>query len=192
MLNGNQIRPWPLLRYGSRIWLTKWYLMVNLTSLLEHVWIMTSSNRNIFRATGPLWGECSGHQWIYLTKTSDAELWCFLPSAPEQTDDQTYETLAIWAAIQIQIQIQNRFIVRCTKYTIQKHINIQGKTFWNIILRIWYTDMTYDRHWMWGKLLLFRKRYLRCNGLRRDLHTRNQHCHDTKCRPFNARRTKTY
>ena len=24
MLNGNQIRPWPLLRYGSPIWLTKW------------------------------------------------------------------------------------------------------------------------------------------------------------------------
>ena len=90
------------------------------------------------------------------------------------------------------IQIQKRFIVRCTKYTIQKHINIQGKTFWNNIWRIWYTDMTYDRHWMWGKLLRFRKRYLRFNGLRRDLHTRNQHCHDTKCRPFNARRTKTY
>ena len=90
------------------------------------------------------------------------------------------------------VQNQNRFIVRCTKYTIQKHINIQGKTFWNSILRIWYTDMTYDRHCMWGKLLRFRKRYLRFNGLRRDLHTRNQHCHDTKCRPFNARRTKTY
>ena len=62
--------------------------------------------------------------------------------------------------LQIQIQIQNRFIVRCTKYTIQKHINIQGKTFWNSILRIWYTDMTYDRHWMWGKLLRFRKKIL--------------------------------
>ena len=29
---------------------------------------MTSSNRNIFRVTGPLSGESTGHQWISLTK----------------------------------------------------------------------------------------------------------------------------
>ena len=45
--------------------------------------MMTSSNGNIFRITGPLWGEFTGHQWIPLTKASDAELWCFLWSAPE-------------------------------------------------------------------------------------------------------------
>ena len=28
---------------------------------------------------------CTGHWWIPLTKASDAELWCFLWSAPEQT-----------------------------------------------------------------------------------------------------------
>ena len=39
----------------------------------------------IFRVTGPLCGEFPGHQWIPLTKASDAELWCFLWSAPEQT-----------------------------------------------------------------------------------------------------------
>ena len=39
---------------------------------------MTSSNANIFRVTGPLCGEFTGHQWIPLTKVSDAELWCFL------------------------------------------------------------------------------------------------------------------
>ena len=33
------------------------------------------------------------------TKASDAELWCFLWSAPEQTVEQTIETLAIWDAI---------------------------------------------------------------------------------------------
>ena len=37
-----------------------------------------------FRVTGPLWGESAG-QWISLTKASDAELWCFHLSAPEQT-----------------------------------------------------------------------------------------------------------
>ena len=37
----------------------------------------TSSNGNIFRVTGPLWGEFTGHRWIPLTKASYAELWCF-------------------------------------------------------------------------------------------------------------------
>ena len=45
--------------------------------------MMTSSNNgNIFRVTGPLCGEFTGHRWISLTKPSDAELWCFLWSAP--------------------------------------------------------------------------------------------------------------
>ena len=40
--------------------------------------MMTSSNENIFRVTGPLCGEFTGHRWIPSTKASDAELWCFL------------------------------------------------------------------------------------------------------------------
>ena len=44
--------------------------------------MMTSSNGNIFRVTGPLWGEFTGQRWIPLTNASDAELWCFLWSAP--------------------------------------------------------------------------------------------------------------
>ena len=43
---------------------------------------MTSSSGNIFRVTGPLWGEFIGHWWIPLTKASDAKLWCFLWFAP--------------------------------------------------------------------------------------------------------------
>ena len=45
--------------------------------------MMTSSNENIFRVTGPLCGEFTGHRWIPLTKASGAELWCFLWSAHE-------------------------------------------------------------------------------------------------------------
>ena len=41
----------------------------------------TSSNENIFRVTGPLCWEFTGHRWIPLTKAWDAELWCFLWSA---------------------------------------------------------------------------------------------------------------
>ena len=38
---------------------------------------MTSSNGNLFRVTGPLCGEITGHRWIPLTKASEAELWFF-------------------------------------------------------------------------------------------------------------------
>ena len=48
-------------------------------------YMMTSSNGNIFRATGHLCGEFTGHQWIPCTKASDAELWCFPWSTPEWT-----------------------------------------------------------------------------------------------------------
>ena len=40
-------------------------------------YMMTSSNGSIFRVTGPLCGEFTGHRWIPLTKASDAELWSF-------------------------------------------------------------------------------------------------------------------
>ena len=46
-------------------------------SKAEIVSMMTSSNGNIFRVTGPLCGEFTGHRWIPHTKASDAELWCF-------------------------------------------------------------------------------------------------------------------
>ena len=43
------------------------------------LFMMTSSNGNIFRVTGPLCGEFTGHR----TKASDSELWHFLWSVPE-------------------------------------------------------------------------------------------------------------
>ena len=36
---------------------------------------MTSSNGNIIRVAGPMWGESTGHRLIPLVKASDAELW---------------------------------------------------------------------------------------------------------------------
>ena len=47
--------------------------------------MMTSPSGKFFHVTAPLCGEFAGHGWIPLTKASDAELWCFLWSAPEQT-----------------------------------------------------------------------------------------------------------
>ena len=53
------------------------------TSAAEVWTMMTYSNENIFRVTGPLWLEFTGQRWIPLTKTSDADLRCFLWCAPE-------------------------------------------------------------------------------------------------------------
>ena len=44
--------------------------------------MMTSSNGSMFRITGPLCGEFTGLRWIPCTKASEAQLWCFLWSAP--------------------------------------------------------------------------------------------------------------
>ena len=62
-------------------------------------YIMTSSNGNIFRVTGPLWVEFTGHRWIHLTKASDVELWCFLWSGLVQTVEHTIEMQVIRDAI---------------------------------------------------------------------------------------------
>ena len=48
-------------------------------------YMMASSNGSIFRVAGPLCGEFVGRRPSPLTKASDAELWCFLWSATEQT-----------------------------------------------------------------------------------------------------------
>ena len=39
--------------------------------------MLTSSNGNIFRVTGRICGEFTGHRWIPLIKASNAELWSF-------------------------------------------------------------------------------------------------------------------
>ena len=54
--------------------------------------------RKHFRFTGLLCGEFTDHRSIPGTKASDAELWCFVWSAPEPTIEQTMETLVIWDA----------------------------------------------------------------------------------------------
>ena len=45
----------------------------------QSAYMMTSSNGNV---ADPLCGKFIGHWWIPLTKASDAQLWCFLWSAP--------------------------------------------------------------------------------------------------------------
>ena len=69
----------------------------------HNYFMMTSSNVNIIRVTGPLWGESIDHRLIPLTKASDTELWCFLWSVPEQMVVQTIETPVTWAAIALTV-----------------------------------------------------------------------------------------
>ena len=57
-----------------------------------------------FTGYWPFVGEYTGHWWIPLTKASDAELWCFLWSAPEQTIEQIIETQVIWDATTLTIK----------------------------------------------------------------------------------------
>ena len=51
---------------------------LNMLIVEKKIIMMTSSNGDIFRATGHLCGEFIGLWWIPHTKASDAELWCFL------------------------------------------------------------------------------------------------------------------
>ena len=76
--------------FGYQILFCTRLLMVanGVRHISQHRFIMmTSSNGNNFRVTGPLWGESTGHRWISPTEASDAELWCFLWSAPEPKVD---------------------------------------------------------------------------------------------------------
>ena len=63
----------------------------------QRPYMVTSSNGSIFRVTGLLCGK--GHRWIRRTKVRDAELWCFLWFAPQQTVEKIIKTPVIWYAI---------------------------------------------------------------------------------------------
>ena len=67
----------------------------NKTKHSAYFTMITSSNGTIFRVTGLLCGEFTSHWWSPRTKASNAELWCFLWSAPEWT----IARLVIWDAI---------------------------------------------------------------------------------------------
>ena len=64
-------------------WVAVFHVIPSPGSITDTKLMMTSSIGNIFRVTGLLCGEFTGNRWIPLTKASDAELWCFLGSAPE-------------------------------------------------------------------------------------------------------------
>ena len=63
---------------------------------------MTSWNGNIFRITGPLWGESTGNRWIPLTqgKSRRALMFSLVDDwTSEQTAVQRVEMMVIWDAM---------------------------------------------------------------------------------------------
>ena len=62
----------------------------------------TFSKGNIFRVTGSLCGEFTGHRWNPLTKASDAEFWCLFWSAPWRNGGvNTREAIGIDTKIEV-------------------------------------------------------------------------------------------
>ena len=72
---------WNRTRYST--FLFGWSQIVPHWQVHAGTCMVTSSNGNIFRVTGHWGREFTGHRWISRTKASDAEIWCFLWSAPE-------------------------------------------------------------------------------------------------------------
>ena len=99
---GPILAPWTLLPgkqlftcvpTSTAIWLNcRWSYYID--AKLHHADKKSGSRHQMlaFIRYRPLWWKSIGHRWIPLTKASDAELWCFLCSAPEQTVEQTIET----------------------------------------------------------------------------------------------------
>ena len=83
----------------------------------------TSSNGNIFRATGPLRGKFTGHRWIPHREASDEELWCFLWSMHEPKVEQANEKPVIYDAIAvIMTSLQCSRAHLFTRCTIKRYI----------------------------------------------------------------------
>ena len=70
---------WPVLFAKGYSLLIDTFILRGTTKheILEEYHRMMSSNGNLFRATGPLWEEPTGHR-ILLTTARESKLWCFL------------------------------------------------------------------------------------------------------------------
>ena len=82
----------PEIKTSPSVWVTTGNRQVYRNS---NVYMMTSSRGNIFRVTGPFFGESTSHQWIPLTEAGDTALRYFLLSASEQTTSVTPETFSV-------------------------------------------------------------------------------------------------
>ena len=95
---------WPALMKIFRVRITMILQDID-DELIKHLWYGSQAAHdddikwNQFLRYWPCVREPTGHRWIPLTKTSDAELWCFLWTTPKQTVEQTIEMPVIWDAV---------------------------------------------------------------------------------------------
>ena len=86
-----------------------------------------TSNGNIFRVTGPLCGEFTGHRWIPITKASDVELWFF-------------SLICAWTNVWVNNQDVGNLGCHCAHYdvTVMSHfLSYWTKSFhWNLCVVI--------------------------------------------------------
>ena len=89
---------WPRCQYYA---LTRYKLTVLCSIIYALNTPINQHQMETFSALPETWKirEFTGHQWIPLTKASDAELWCFLWSPREQTVELITGTPSIWDAI---------------------------------------------------------------------------------------------
>ena len=83
--------------------------------------MMTSANGSIFRVTGPLRGEFTGHQWIPPAKASDAELWFFFDLRLNQPFSKQWRRWwfespwrSLWRHCNATVKSEIRFWGQCT------------------------------------------------------------------------------
>ena len=106
--------------------------------------MMTISNVNTFRVTGPLCREFTGHRWVPLAKASDAGFWCFLWSALHQ-------------AVRLSKQSRRRLFETPSR-SLWRHCNGSTRHQWvpDISCDLFFIQITHSCVRVW------RKFYLRC------------------------------
>ena len=110
--------------------------------------MMTSSNGNIFRVIGPLWGESTGHRWIPLTKASDAELWCFLwPRLTKWLSKQSrrrwfeIQSHSLWRHCYVRRNISTCICMVCHSSTLTWHRYTWNRSPWKTRTYLFYKDI---------------------------------------------------
>ena len=89
---------------------------------------MTSSNRKIFRVTGPLCGEFTGQRWIPPTKANDAELWCVFDLRLNKRWWLEAQSRSLWRHVMTQTKSMLKWPVRstCTHFPPEIHFKVQS------------------------------------------------------------------
>ena len=99
-------------------------------------YMMMSSDGGIFRVTGRMCGEFTGHWWIPLTRASDAELWC-----SESRDIGVVSSLTHWGRGKMADIFQTTF---SNEFSWMKMCKFRLRFHWSLFPRV---QLTIFHHW---------------------------------------------